>query len=223
MSLGRLFKAAQGVFNAKTEELADANLIPEMEQRIRDAESSQREVDDKTADIMGKAKVVEGQISSQQEIIDKYLPKLKQLHTEDKTHELIPVITDKLNEAKAAMEQKQPLLDSYLQAAEKLKSQKRQNEDSIKKMKMELEQLKSNDTLIQAKKANAELVGDLSGKVNSAGDAASRLKAKQAAEMAKLDAKAELSGANNKSLDDQLNDIGLGDSSAKSASDWLDG
>jgi len=72
------------------------------------------------------------------------------------------------------------------------------------------------------KKANAEMLSGQNNSVESAGDATARLKKKQAAEMAALDAQAEnIANSGTKSLDDELAEMGIGDSADVSMDEWL--
>jgi phage shock protein A len=218
----RLFKGVQGQVSNAAEDLADKNLIPEMEQHIRDAKNKQREVDSKTAEMMGKVKVIEGQMAEITEKMDAYKAKLKVVVEKyGKEHDAVAKIVSELNSLKSSLESKQPMLDTYQGGVDQLKSQKRVNKDGITKMEMELETLKAQETLINAKESNAALMTGLDGQVNSAADASSRLKAKQQERLANLDAQSALHNSESKSLDDELADLGVGDSSDKGLDEWL--
>lgn len=219
--LNRVFKGFQGRANDGLEKIADLNLIPEIEQRIRDVKSKQSKVDDYTASTIGEKKVLEDKQQKLSDKMDSFKSKLKEVVGQHgKEHELVLKIVNELNILKTTMESNQQIIDEKNKTIEELKSQKRKNENSIKQMEFEIQSLKDQQKLIEAKEANANLRSNVGGTVNTAADAVSRLREKQAAQLAKLEAADSLSVEAAVSLEDEIDTV-LGSNKSTNIDEWL--
>lgn len=216
----RLLKGAQGKVNEAGEQAADAVLIPELEQRIRDAEAKKDDVRDSAAKMRANLKLTEDKAAKLQSQIDEEKAKARQLiEKKGQDHELVPQLLQKIKSLMTELETTTALKNTQAKAAQDLKDAYSRVDSDIAAHKQRIVMLKSQQQVIDARKSTSAASSAFGSSLGSASESMERLERKQAEYLAILEAREDLSDTS-KDLDDELASLGIG-ASAKADDDLL--
>lgn len=208
--IGRLFKGAQGKVNEAGEAAADAVLIPELEQRIRDAERKKEDVRDSAAKMQANLKLTQDKAAKLEAEITEEKDKARQLiAAKGQDHELVPQLLQRIRSLQGELETANQLKATQEKAAQDLKDAYTRVTSDIEAHKQRIVMLKSQQEVIEARKATSSASSAFGSSLGSASESMERLEKKQAEDLAVLEAREGLSNTD-KSLDDELASMGIG-------------
>ncbi|MGH0003704.1 PspA/IM30 family protein [Pseudovibrio ascidiaceicola] len=184
---GKLFSAVKGRVNNVAESIQDANLIPILEQEIREAEEA-----------IGKAKAEKARMAGKRVLKDRSVAELEselQRRTEaarkakEGGDEALAVeLIENILKMKEKANSEQTLASQYLATEQKMDASISQSQTRIENLKRKIESAKATDALILAQKASSTSTVASNGKLASAIDSLDRFEQRQAEQQAMLEA-----------------------------------
>ena len=218
--VSRLFKGAQGKVNEAGEAAADAVLIPELEQRIRDAKTKKDEVRDSAAKMQANLKLSQDKAAKLAEKIEEEKEKTRALiQAQGQDHKLVPEMLSRIRSLQTELETTEQLKATQEKAASDLKAAYNKVESDIKAHEQRIVMLKSQQQVIEARKSTSSASSAFGSSLGSASESMERLEKKQAEDLAILEARESMSDSS-QDLDAELAAMGIG-SDAKSNDDLL--
>ena len=215
--LKKMSTAVRGLANEAGEEFVDGQSIRIFEQEIRDADVELTKAKTSLAELMGKRKVQENEVSRLNKEVQKYT-KAAQEALEQDNEGIALECAERVSELQDDLEGPQSLVQEFSEQEKKLKGWVRQSETQLKRTKRQVDSVKATEQVQRARAAvSAKYSGANSG-LSSAADSLERIKKKQAERSAQFDAAQEMADIGSSDLDAKLNKAGIG-SNKKSAKD----
>lgn len=206
--LNKLFTAARGAVNEAGEAAVDANAIRILEQELRDADKANGKAKDELAAIMGKKKLAERKVEGLEADLEKRLGQVRAAldkGDEGMAREVAEVAAD----LKRQVDQELAVVEQYDATCEDLRSAIRQNDRKMETLSREVDTVKANEALVKAQSAVAAQHSGASSALGGAADSLRRIKEKQAAARARMEAAGELEQLDGADLDRRLADAGI--------------
>lgn len=217
--LGKLFTAAKGAVTDAGEAAVDANAIRILDQELRDADTANGKAKDQLAAIMGKKKVAEQKLSGLQADYERRMEQVRKA-LEAGEEDLARDIAQAVSDLERQGEKEAEVIATYNQTIDSLRGAIRDNDNKIESLRREAETVKANEALVKAQAAVAAQHSGSSTSLGSAADSLRRLKERQAAQQARMEAADELAALDGGDLDERLAQAGISDNRS-SADDIL--
>lgn len=217
--LNKLFSAAKGALTEAGEAAVDKNAIRIMDQELRDADTANGKAKDQLAAIMGKKKIAEQKLAGLRADYDR---RMDQVRTAlDKGEEdLARDVAQAVSEIERQGHDEEAVIASYDATISSLRTAIRDNDRKIETIRRESETVKANEALVKAQSAVAAQHAGSNTALGSAADSLKRIKERQAAQQARIEAADELA-LDGGDLDSRLAQAGISDQSGTSADDIL--
>ncbi len=210
--LSKLFTGARGAINEAGEAAVDKNALRILDQELRDAEAANGKAKDSLATIMGKKKVAEQKLDGLQADYERRMDQVRAAL--DKGDEALA--RDVAAAVKQIEEQgrtEREVIDNYEATCNDLRSAIRENDRKIEALKREVETVRANDALVKAQSAVASSHAGSNSSLGSAAESLQRIKERQAATRARLEAANEIA-EDGGDLDSRLKAAGITDQSS---------
>ena len=209
--IAKLLTALRGAANEAGEKAVDANALRILDQELRDADKANAEAKEQLATIMGKKKVAEARLDGLQA---DYERRMEQVRTAlDKGEEdLARDVAQAVKQIEEQGRAEQQVISAYEATIEDLRGAVRENDSRIDAIRREVDTVKANEALVKAEQAASAGTGAGVTALGSAADSLQRIKERQAATRAKIEASRELADDGG-DLDARLAKAGITDQS----------
>ena len=196
----KLMTALRGGVNEAGEAIIDSQALRILDQEVRDASEELRLSKDSLAEIIAHQKVAEDKVREQNKLILEF--EEHALKALDKGEEQLALeVAEKINALEERRDQEQALIDSHDVNANKLRAAIRLTEQSLKRVKQQIDTVKATESVQRAQAVVAQRHNGSDSKMRTAVDSLERVKEKQALTAAQIEAAEELA---QESSDDDL-------------------
>ena len=208
----KLLTALRGAANDAGEKAVDANALRILDQELRDADKANAQAKEQLATIMGKKKVAEQKLDGLQA---DYERRMGQVRTaldrgeEDLAREVAGAVKQIEQQGQAEQE----VISTYDRTIQDLRAAIRDNDAKIDAIRREVDTVKANEALVRAQASVASGSAGANSSLGSAADSLQRIKERQAATRAKIEAANELA-VDGGDLDARLAKAGITDRSS---------
>lgn len=207
--LTKLMTALRGGVNEAGEAVIDTQALRILDQEVRDAGEELKRSKDGLAEIIARQKLSEEKCAAYAKQIAEYeshAVKALEKGEEALAHEVAGKIADFENQR----DQEASAGESYAASADELRKAIKQTEQSLKRMKQQIDTVKATENVQRAQAAVAERHSGSNSKMRTAMDSLDRIKEKQALKSAQMSAAKELSeDMSETSLQDKLEKAGI--------------
>lgn len=214
--LSKLFTAAKGAANEAGEAAVDANAIRILEQELRDAQTANGKAKDELAALMGKKKVAERKAQGIEEDLEKRLGQVRAA-LEQGNEDLAREVAEAASDLKHRLDQEQAVIDQYDATCQDLRTAIRENDRKMETLRREVDTVKANEALVKAQSSVAASHAGSNSSLGSAANSLKRIKERQEAAKARMEAAGELEALDGGDLDAKLSAAGIG--TTKSSAD----
>lgn len=187
----KLLTAVRGGVNDMGEAIVDTQAIRILDQEIRDADEELKKSRESLADILAKQKVAEQSLKKYDTKIAEYDGYgIKALQTGNET--LALEVADKIAQLESDRQTEQQQVDEYADSVAKLRKAMAQAEGNIKRLKQQVDIVKATESVQKAQITVARRYGGSQAKLQTALDSMERIKKRQNATAARLEANEQL-------------------------------
>ncbi len=206
----KLWSAVKGGVNETAEQIADSQALRILDQEIREADQALKTAYDERSNMAGKRKLKQDELATLDADIEKYLSAAREaLGKGDEA--LAREVAERVKTLKTQRTAVESVLNEYSATEKSMAAAIKQTEAKIEGLKREVESVKATEAVQAAQSAVASQHAGVDSRLGSAADSLSRIKEKQAARAARMDAAAEIEAARTGSdLDDKLAAAGIG-------------
>lgn len=206
----KLWSAVKGGVHETAEQIADSQALRILDQEIREADQALKTAYDERSNMAGKRKLKQDELATLDADIEKYLSAAREaLGKGDEA--LAREVAERVKTLKTQRTAVDSVLNEYSATEKSMAAAIKQTEAKIEGLKREVESVKATEAVQAAQSAVASQHAGVDSRLGSAADSLSRIKEKQAARAARMDAAAEIEAARTGSdLDDKLAAAGIG-------------
>lgn len=199
--LKKLSTAIRGHATELGEEVVDANALTILDQEIRDARKELDASKTALADIMGKRKVQEDKLSKLRGDARKYEKSALDLEESDP---LFLEVCERIEAIENEISPIQSIVEQYKASEEQLKRAIRQAEGNIKSLQSQVDTVKATEQVQKAQMAVSSKFTGNNASLSAARNSLDRIRERQAARAANIEAAQEVSSVTDDDLDARL-------------------
>ena len=210
--IAKLLTALRGAANDAGEKAVDANALHILDQELRDADKANAQAKEQLATIMGKKKVAEQKLDGLQADYERRMEQVRvalDRGEEDLARDVAKAVKQIEEQGRA----EQQVISAYETTIEDLRTAIRENDGRIDAIRRDVDTVKANEALVKAEQAASAGTGAGASALGSAADSLQRIKERQAATRAKIEASRELADDGG-DLDARLAKAGITDQSS---------
>lgn len=196
----KLFTAARGHANEMAEDIVDANALTILDQEIRDADKALVKSKSSLAELMGKRKIQQDKVDAIKKKMTQYETQAMQLDDES---ELFGDVCERMATLEDELAPLKEIIAQFESSEESLKSSVKKAEANIKMLKGQVDIVRATADAQKAQASVTQYAGNTTS-LSEARGSLERIKEKQAANKARMDAAQEVATTGGDDLDARL-------------------
>lgn len=207
--VNQLFDAVRGGINNVGESIADANAIPALEQKMRDAKNDLHKAKSALTEVMAQEKLTGRKVHELEQNLQEYEGYAAQADSKgDET--LLTEIIEKIGDLDEDLAAQRELHSGYKENVGQLKRTILETERSVKAFEREVKNIKATEAAMRASEITAAKYSGASSSMQTASERMERIKDRQSERKARMESARELANeTSGDSLKEKMKSAGI--------------